>query len=128
MNNLRIIQEQVCKFHGFKMEQMLSKDRHQTIKDARNMAYWLCRKLTEHSVSEIGRAFKRCHGSVLSGMKSCEQLYRISQRMARRREILTCLCINALEEEPKLPENTASHPGAGKHSLTPAPGPTTNNQ
>lgn len=35
---------------------------------ARQVAYWLCRQLTERSGSDIARAFQRSHATVLYGI------------------------------------------------------------
>jgi chromosomal replication initiation ATPase DnaA len=69
---IQFIAAAVGRFYRFTQEQLKSRDRHEHIAWARLVYYWLCRKLTDASLKEVGGFVNRDHGTVISGIESCE--------------------------------------------------------
>lgn len=59
------IQRAVAEFYDLRISDMTSKRRPQSIAFPRQVAMYLCRTLTTHSLPEIGTAFGRNHATVL---------------------------------------------------------------
>lgn len=59
------IQKAVADYYDIRLGDMTSKRRPQSIAHPRQIAMFLCRSLTEHSLPEIGTAFGRNHATVL---------------------------------------------------------------
>ena len=65
--------ETTAEFYGVSASKMKSKLRTQHVANARHMAMYLCRQLTDHSLMEIGREFGgRDHSTVHSACKKIE--------------------------------------------------------
>lgn len=51
------------------LDQLISKDRHRSIAEARQVAYWLLRTRTRMSLPEIGRLLRKDHSTVMIGVR-----------------------------------------------------------
>lgn len=72
---IQIIQERVAERYALKMEDMTSKRRPAKIAIPRQIAMYLARQLTSHSLQEVGEAFGgRDHGTVIHACKSVENM------------------------------------------------------
>ena len=58
------IQKVVADHFRLTMKDMTSEDRQRAISEPRQLAMFLCRKLTKHSLPEIGKAFEKKHATV----------------------------------------------------------------
>jgi chromosomal replication initiator protein len=69
------IQQRVVEYFHVKLDELLSKRRTAEIAFARQIAMYLCRMLTQHSLYEIGLAFGgREHGTVIHACKTVENI------------------------------------------------------
>lgn len=69
------IQKVVCAYYRVTQVDMLSERRAREIARPRQVAMWLCRKLTKRSLPDIGRRFgERDHTTVIAAVKRVEQL------------------------------------------------------
>jgi hypothetical protein len=69
------IQKAVCKHYDVKLADMLSGRRTANIMLPRQIAYYLCKELTPHSLPQIGRRFGgRDHTSILHGVRKVARL------------------------------------------------------
>jgi chromosomal replication initiator protein len=76
------IQKQVADFYQLKVADLLSKRRTRSIARPRQMAMFLAKKLTEHSLPEIGNAFGgRDHTTVLHACRKIETLCETDGRL-----------------------------------------------
>lgn len=64
------IQKVVAEFFGISVNDIMGKERSQNIALPRQMAMFLCRKLTKGSLPEISRSFDKTHATVLHGCKT----------------------------------------------------------
>ena len=62
---IETIQRAVAEFYDIRHSDMTSKQRPQSIAFPRQVAMYLCRDLTDHSLPAIGEAFSRNHATVL---------------------------------------------------------------
>lgn len=58
------IQRAVVEYFNLTMKDMTSEDRQRAVSEPRQLAMFLCRKLTKHSLPEIGKAFEKKHATV----------------------------------------------------------------
>ncbi len=61
----------VSKYYGVEIEELKSKKKTDAVANARHIAMYIIRKLTDKSYSEIGKIFSRDHSTV---MASCERV------------------------------------------------------
>jgi chromosomal replication initiator protein len=61
------IKKMVAEFYSVKIADMSSKDRSRSIAAPRQIAMFLCRKLTRASLPEIARAFGKTHATIMHG-------------------------------------------------------------
>lgn len=72
---LELIQKTVADYYKFKVAEMYSKKRTRAIARPRQVAMWLARELTHHSLPEIGEAFGgRDHTTVLHACRTITDL------------------------------------------------------
>ena len=57
--------EKTAKYFGIKKDEILSSGRSKDIANARRLAMYLCREITQMSLPEIGAAFNKNHTTVL---------------------------------------------------------------
>ena len=69
-----LIMGQCAHYFGITIEQMSSSDRSHTVVEARQIAMYLCRELTDLSLPKIGQAFGRDHTTVMHANKKITAL------------------------------------------------------
>ena len=69
-----LIMGQCAHYFGITIEQMSSSDRSHTVVEARQIAMYLCRELTDLSLPKIGQAFGRDHTTVMHANKKITSL------------------------------------------------------
>lgn len=70
---IRAIQRSVCQHYGVTLTDMLSQRRDAAVMRPRQIAVWLCKKLTGHSLPMIGRHFgRRDHTTILHSVRKIE--------------------------------------------------------
>ena len=74
----------VCQGYGIAPEQMLSKSRKRELVTARNTVFYLARKHTEMSLSDIGGRFNRSHSTVIKGITSLEREISLETSLGRQ--------------------------------------------
>lgn len=73
--NIEGIQKRVAEHYQIRHSDMTSKRRPNAIAFPRQIAMYLCRQLTRHSLQEIGEAFGgRDHGTVIHAIKTVENM------------------------------------------------------
>ena len=73
--NIEGIQKRVADHYQIRHSDMTSKRRPNAIAFPRQIAMYLCRQLTRHSLQEIGEAFGgRDHGTVIHAVKTVENM------------------------------------------------------
>ena len=83
------IQEVVGRYYRVDIERMKSKSKRKDIYLPRQVAMYLCRKLTNDSLEAIGKAFNKKHASVIYSIAIMEKKVRDDPRIARQIEFLT---------------------------------------
>jgi chromosomal replication initiator protein len=72
--SIRHIQETVADYYGLSQIDMVSQRRPREVAWPRQMAMYLCRELTIHSLTSIGRHFgNRDHTTILHGIRAVER-------------------------------------------------------
>ena len=66
------IQKLVASFYNIKFSDMTSKVRTRSLAAPRQVAMFLCRKLTRASLPEIAKAFEKTHATILHGCKTIQ--------------------------------------------------------
>lgn len=74
--NIRIenILKFICNHYGIEQEELLGKKRNKTIATIRQIAMYLCRKMTDASLPKIGFAFGRDHTTVIHACEKIEKM------------------------------------------------------
>jgi hypothetical protein len=73
--SVREIQMAVCRHYGFTFDQLNAARRTRPVVRARQVAFYLCRELTLHSLPAIGRRFAgKDHTTVLHGCRAIDAL------------------------------------------------------
>lgn len=70
---MEVIQKTVADYYDIRLGDMTSKRRPQSIAFPRQLAMYLCRDMTQHSLPEIGCAFDRNHATVLHAFRLIER-------------------------------------------------------
>jgi chromosomal replication initiator protein len=86
---IELIQEVVGRYYRIDIERMKSKSKKRDIYLPRQVAMYLCRKLTNESLEAIGKAFNKKHASVIYSIANMERKVRDNPRTARQIEFLT---------------------------------------
>lgn len=93
---INMIQKQVAEFFDIRMADMTSKQRSQNVALPRQIAMYLCRRMTKSSFPEIGAAFSKTHATVLHAHRCIErrsvkdkQINQAVERISRHLEELT---------------------------------------
>jgi hypothetical protein len=88
--SIRDIQKAVCKHYDVTLIDMLSRRRTADIVKPRQLAMYLCKKLTLHSLPQIGRRFGgKDHTTVLHSVQKMERLCLQDSALAHDIAILT---------------------------------------
>ena len=69
-----IIISEVCRFYSLEEQVLRGTLKNKNTAEARQVAMYLCRKLTNLSLPDIGREFGRDHSTVLHGLNKIERL------------------------------------------------------
>ena len=90
---INMIQKQVAEFFDIRMADMTSKQRSQNIALPRQIAMYLCRRMTKLSFPEIGAAFSKTHATVLYAHRCIErrsasdkQIQQVVEKISRHLE------------------------------------------
>ena len=67
------IKRLVCKYYNVTLTDLLSRSRRQAIVRPRQVAMYLSRQYTDHSLQTIGRSFNRYHATTLHALKAVEK-------------------------------------------------------
>jgi chromosomal replication initiator protein len=86
---VELIQEVVGRYYRVDIGQMRSKSKRRAILFPRQVAMYLCRKLTGEPLEAIGKAFDKKHASVIYSIATMERRVRDNPRIARQIEFLT---------------------------------------
>jgi chromosomal replication initiator protein len=86
---IELIQEVVGRYYRVGIDQMKSRSKRRDIYLPRQVAMYLCRKLTNESLEAIGRTFNKRHASVIYSIANMERKVREDSRMAHQIEFLT---------------------------------------
>lgn len=88
--NILDIKNKVVKFYSIKLSDLSSSSRSRVITRPRQIAMFLCKKLTCKSLSEIGSKFgKRDHTTVIHAIKNIENLYQNNLEIKREIDSIT---------------------------------------
>ena len=83
------IMRKTCEHYNIRQSDMVGPSRARNIARPRQMAMYLCKKLTQRSLPEIGRKFaKRDHTTILHGVRRIEELMAIDSQIAEDAERL----------------------------------------
>ena len=86
------IQKTVCEYYKVRSSELLSKKRNRSIARPRQVAMYLSKTLTRHSLPEIGEAFGgRDHTTVLHAYRKIKELIQSDGRMEEDLKMLTRL-------------------------------------
>jgi chromosomal replication initiator protein len=86
--NIERIQEVVGRHYRVEIERMKSRSKRREDYLPRQVAMFLCRRLTNESLEAIGKAFNKRHASVIYSIGNMERKVREDQRIARQIEFL----------------------------------------
>jgi chromosomal replication initiator protein len=86
---IELIQEVIARYYKVDIEQMKSRSKRRDIYLPRQVAMFLCRKLTNESLEATGKAFNKKHTSVIYSIANIERKVRDDSRLARQIEFLT---------------------------------------
>ena len=67
------IKRLVCKYYNVNLDDLISPSRRQSIVRPRQMAMYLSRQYTDHSLQTIGKSFNRYHATTLHALKAVEK-------------------------------------------------------
>jgi chromosomal replication initiator protein len=70
------VQRAVCSYYNVRMEDLVGQGRSREVAFPRQVAVFLCRKLTYSSTTEVGKAFNRNHTTVLYSCTTVQNLYK----------------------------------------------------
>jgi len=83
------ILKKVCDYYKIRQVDILSQNRQRAIARPRQMAMYLCKRLTTRSLPEIGKKFGgRDHTTILYGVRKIEELMQIDSQIAEDAELL----------------------------------------
>ncbi len=86
---VEMIQKETALQFDVRLADMAARGRKANVAFARQVAMYLCRTLTDHSLVEIGRAFERDHGTVIHAVRKVEQRMEESRNIRQRISILS---------------------------------------
>ncbi len=73
--SVEMVQKQVAEFYNLSLNELKNKSRHKNIVIPRQIAMYLARKLTKHSLPEIGAAFGgKDHTTIMHSVKKVEEV------------------------------------------------------
>jgi chromosomal replication initiator protein len=96
--SINLIQKEVAQRFDLTVSDLTARNNSRDISHPRQIAMYLCKKLTNSSLSEIGRAFKKHHTTVMHGIA------KITRNTVTDKELMAT--VNALEEKVKVSSNS----------------------
>ena len=72
--DVELIQREVARYYKVTVEALREDRRHKALSHARQVAMYLCRKLTKSSFPEIASRFNKDHSTVISAVRKVERL------------------------------------------------------
>ncbi len=83
------ILKKTCEYYKIRTVDLISQNRQRAIARPRQMAMYLCKRLTQRSLPEIGRKFGgRDHTTILYGVRKIEELMQTDSQIAEDAELL----------------------------------------
>lgn len=83
------ILKRTCEYYKIRQVDMMSQNRQRAIARPRQMAMYLCKRLTQRSLPEIGKKFGgRDHTTILYGVRKIEELMQADSQIAEDAELL----------------------------------------
>lgn len=82
--SLAEIRREVCEYFKITQAEMTSDRRKASLVLARHFAYYIARSLTGASLTQIGRAYKRDHSSVIHAIGKMEELVLVNSSVAEQ--------------------------------------------
>lgn len=83
------ILRKVCDYYKIRQVDIISQNRQRAIARPRQMAMFLCKRLTTRSLPEIGKKFGgRDHTTILYGVRKIEELMQVDSQIAEDAELL----------------------------------------
>ena len=67
------IKRRVCKYYNVTLTDLISRSRRQAIVRPRQVAMYLSRQYTDHSLQTIGKSFNRYHATTMHALKAVEK-------------------------------------------------------
>ena len=81
--------KKTCEYYNIRQTDLMSANRSRAIARPRQVAMFLCKRLTTRSLPEIGRKFGgRDHTTILYGVRKIEELLQVDSQIAEDAEIL----------------------------------------
>ena len=81
--------KKTCEYYKIRQVDIISQNRQRAIARPRQMAMYLCKRLTQRSLPEIGKKFgDRDHTTILYGVRKIEELMQIDSQIAEDAELL----------------------------------------
>lgn len=81
--------KKTCEYYKIRHVDIISQNRQRAIARPRQMAMYLCKRLTQRSLPEIGKKFGgRDHTTILYGVRKIEELMQIDSQIAEDAELL----------------------------------------
>ena len=76
------IQKTISEFYNISIADLKSSKRNKSIAGPRHIAVWLCKKMTEYSLSDIGEEFGgRDHTTIMSSIRKIDDLLKTDSTM-----------------------------------------------
>jgi len=82
------IQKIVGDYYRVSLPEMLGRSRQKKLVRTRQMALYFCRLYTQKTMVELGKLFKRSHGSVVHALQTLDRDRRLQPRLAKEVELL----------------------------------------
>jgi chromosomal replication initiator protein len=82
------IQKIVAEFYDLKISDLLSKNRSKNIANARQIAMYLCKKLTQENLKNIGDKFNKNHATVIHSFKLISEIENKCPKTAQEIKII----------------------------------------
>jgi len=85
---IQTIKKTVCDEFGISVKDIESISRKQSFVRPRQIAIFLCRRHTDHSIQMIGRGFNRYHATVIHSINAVEKEIKLKGEMSKQIEII----------------------------------------
>ena len=85
---IETIKKSVCDEFGISIKDIESISRKQSFVRPRQIAIFLCRRYTDHSIQTIGKSFNRYHATVIHSINTVEKEIKLKGEMFKQIEII----------------------------------------